>query len=398
MVSSLTRLFGVENLELAEDVVQETLVKALQQWSYRGVPENPEGWLWQAAKNHALDVLRRESRLRKILAGRVESMEPEQAPVKEDAFEHPLGDDQLSMMFIGCHPCLSRESQVTLLLKTVGGFSVTEIARAFLLPDATIAQRLVRAKNKLRAEEVRFELPHGGELTHRLGAVLDVLYLIFNEGYESHLGERLVRKDLCEEAIHLCRLVSEHPVGKTPKVYALLALMLLQASRLNSRMDSNGDIILLEEQNRAAWDQDMIKAGLYYLGLSAEGDELTHFHLEAGIAAKHAVAKDYKSTDWNGILEDYEALLQISPTPVVMLNYAVAVALAHGTKAGLQELLKLKDHPLLKTYHLLHAALGELHERNGELNLASESYREALTLTAHKAGRRLLERKLARLG
>lgn len=400
MVSSLTRLFGVENLELVEDIVQETLLKALQQWPYHGIPENPGGWLWKVAKNRALDMLRREARSQKILTVRLGLLEPEQvsADAERDAFDHSLGDDQLSMMFIGCHPILSRDVQVTLLLKTVGGFNVVEIARALLLPEATIAQRLVRAKNKLRAEGVRFELPPTVELIYRLDAVLEVLYLIFNEGYESHLGESLVRKELCYEAIYLCRSIAEHPIGRTPKVRALLALMLLQASRLNARTDANGDILLLAEQDRTSWDQGMIQEGVYYLGLSAEGDELSEYHLQAGIAARHALAKEYDSTDWVGILNDYKALLEVASTPIVMLNHAVAVAMVHGTEAGLQELSRLKDHPSLQKYHLLPATFGELYERNGEFESARRSYREALKLTVNEVERRFLERKLSGLG
>jgi RNA polymerase sigma-70 factor (ECF subfamily) len=246
----------VENLALVEDIVQEALLKALQQWPYRGVPENPEGWLWQVAKNRALDVLRREAKIQKKLAGSRSLLESqhESADVELEAFGHLLGDDRLSMMFIGCHPALSRDVQVTLLLKTVGGFNVAEIAKAFLLPKTTIAQRLVRAKKKLRKERVRFELPPSAEMVHRLDAVLEILYLIFNEGYNAHLGDSLLRVELCFEAIHLCSLITEHPIGKLPKVTALLALMLLQGSRLNARTDANGDILLLEEQDRGLWD------------------------------------------------------------------------------------------------------------------------------------------------
>lgn len=397
MVSSLTRLFGVENIELAEDVVQETLVKALQQWTYRGIPENPEGWLWQTAKNHALDILRREVRMRKKLSGRIESMEPEQAAAREEAFDHPLGDDQLSMMFIGCHPSLSRESQVALLLKTVGGFNVAEIARAFLVPEATIAQRLVRAKNKLRMENVRFELPQSEDLTIRLDVVLEVLYSIFNEGYESHSGEALVRKDLCLEAIYLCGLLVDHAIGKTPKAHALLSLMLLQASRLDARTDEHGNILLMAEQNRGQWNHSMIKAGMYYLGLSAEGEQLTEYHLQAAIAARHATAADDASTDWAGILEDYETLKDLVPSPVVLLNYAVALANVHGSKAGLRELTRLKNLPALKKYHLLYATFGELYARCGDAPSAMNSYREAIALTSNATERHFLEKKLKAL-
>jgi RNA polymerase sigma factor (sigma-70 family) len=394
MISSLTRHFGVENLELVEDIVQETLLKALQQWPYRGIPENPDGWLWQAAKNHALDLLRRETRLQKILAGTQNLLKAEQASVHNDPPEEQLGDDQLSMMFIGCHPSLSRDSQVTLLLKIVGGFSVAEIAQAFLLSEAAIAQRLVRAKNKLRVEGVRFELPPESELVHRLDTVLEILYLIFNEGYDAHLGDTLVRKDLCDESIHLCKSILEHRFGKTPKVYALLALMLLQASRLNARTDAAGELLLLAEQDRKLWDRMTIQEGLYYLGLSAQGDELTEYHLQAGIAARHAVAKDYESTDWAGILDDYDVLLKISPSPVILLNHAVALAMVHGTEAGLRELIELKDHPSMQKYRLLYATMGELYERSGNINSAVESYRMALSLTTNIIERRFLEKKL----
>lgn len=322
-------------------------------------------------------------------------IEAEQLPAAEDAFDLPLGDDQLSMMFIGCHPSLSREVQVALVLKTVGGFSVPEIARAFLLPEATIAQRLVRAKNKLRAESVRFELPATSELSERLDAVLEVLYLLFNEGYDAHLGETLVRKDLCFEAIYLCRLVAAHPIGRQPQVHALLALMLLQASRLNARTNMNGDIILLAEQDRSLWDQEMIKAGLYHLGQSAEGNELSKYHLQAGIAARHAVAENYESTDWAGVLNDYEMLLEIVPTPIVLLNFAVAVSMVNGPQAGLNELFKLKNDTALQKYPLLHATYGELFERNGDFLRAARSYKDALGLTTNEVERRFLQKKLA---
>ena len=394
MISSLTRHFGPQNLEIVEDIVQETLLKALQQWPYRGVPENPEGWLWQVAKNNALDVLRREARLEKELAGYHSISAPEQAPAEMDAFDQALGDDQLSMMFIGCHPSLKRETQVTLLLKTVGGFSVAEIAQAFLLPVPTIAQRLVRAKKRLRDEAVRFEFPQESELVHRLDTVLKVLYLIFNEGYDVHLGDTLIRKDLCYEAIYLCKCLAEHPHGKIPKVHALLALMLLQASRLNARTNAEGDLLPLAEQDRVYWDQSMIQNGLYYLGHSSQGDELTTYHLEAGIAARHAVARDYESTDWTGILEDYDTLLEIAPSPVVKLNRAVAIAMVHGTEAGLHELLELQNHPSMQKYHLLYATMGELHGRSGNFNSSAESYRMALSMTTNNVERRFLENKL----
>jgi len=398
MVSALTRLFGVDNLELVEDIVQDTLLKALQQWPYSGIPDNPGGWLWQAAKNRALDVLRHEAGFQKMFEGQIDLIEAEQFPAPEEASADPFGNDLLNMMFIGCHPVLSREVQVALVLKTVSGFSVAEIARAFLVSEATIAQRLVRAKNKLRDEGVRFEFPPDSELIERLDSVLEVLYLLFNEGYDAHAGESLVRQDLCLEAIYLCRLVAAHPIGQHPRVHALLALMLLQASRLKARTDTEGNIILLAEQDRSLWDQEMIHAGIYHLGLSAEGDELSEYHLQAGIAAKHAIAESYESTDWIGILNDYEILLEVAPTPIVLLNYAVANAMVHGPQAGLDELSKLKSHAALRKYHLLPATFGELHERNGNYQQAAQSYREAILLASNEAEQRFLQKKLLALG
>lgn len=394
MVSALTRYFGVQNLELVEDIVQESLLKALQQWPYRGIPENPGGWLWRTAKNLALDVLRREARFQKRLQGELRLIEMQQVTAGREADTHPFDDNQLNMMFIGCHPALAREMQIALVLNTVSGFSAAEIGRAFLVPEATMAQRLVRAKARLRTLGAHFEPPEGDSLTDRLDAVLGVLYLLFNEGYDAHAGEVLIRQELCYEAIYLCKLTASHPLGGAPRTHALLALMYLQASRLNARADANGDLILLAEQNRSLWDRTLIQEGLFHLGLSAQGNAMTEYHLQAAIAAKHAVAESYEQTDWTGILNDYEALLEIAPSPVVQLNFAVAFAMVNGVDAGLQELMKLKDDPSLQQYYLLPATMGELYERNSSFADAVQCYRAALTLTANEAERRFLVRKL----
>jgi RNA polymerase sigma-70 factor (ECF subfamily) len=401
MISALTRYFGVENLELVEDIVQEALLKALQVWPYHGIPQNPGGWLWQTAKNQALDILRREARFQKRLQGEIRLIEMERDHSERsrrinepEADADPFEDDQLAMMFIGCHPALAREVQIALVLNTVSGFSAAEIARAFLVPEATMAQRLVRAKARLRTLGARFDLPESGSLTERLDVVLDVLYLLFNEGYEAHSGERLLREELCLEAIHLCRLVVSRRVGQSPRAHALLALMLLQAARLKARIDMNGDLVLLAEQDRSLWNREMIQEGLLQLGVSAEGATLSEFHLQAAIAAKHAVADTFDQTDWAGILDDYSALLEIAPSPVVRLNHAVARAMAYGAQAGLQALMKLKDNPSLKSYHWLHAALGELYARSGDFQSAVVSYREALALTKNQAEKRFLQKKL----
>ena len=397
MISALTRYFGVENLELVEDIVQEALLKALQGWPYHGIPENPAGWLWQTAKNHALDVLRREARFQKRLQGEIRLIEMQQVTAGQDADSYPFEDDQLSMMFIGCHPALSREAQIAFVLNTVSGFSAAEIARAFLISEAALAQRLVRAKARLRAAGARFGLPESGSLTERLDVVLEVLYLLFNEGYEAHTGERLLREELCLEAIHLCKLVVNHPMGRSPRAHALLALMYLQAARLTARIDAGGDLILLREQDRSLWHREMIRQGLMHLELSAEGDTISEFHLQAAIAAKHAVAETFDQTDWAGILDDYVALLEIAPSPVVKLNHAVAIAMLHGPQAGLQVLLKSKDEASLKKYHLFYATFGELYERSENFQDAKKHYQQALALTDNEAEQRFLQKKIRQI-
>lgn len=401
MVSTLTRLFGVEHLQLAEDVVQETLLQALQQWPYRGVPDNPGAWLAAVARNRALDVLRRESTLRTKLAMLDEptqyaGLASEQQTGAESFLDDPFGDDQLTMMFLCCHPSLSREAQVALTLKTVGGFGVSEIARGFLVSEETVAQRLVRAKRKLREEPLPFALPAADEWAERLEAVLQVLYLLFNEGYTAYQGENLVRQDLCAEAIRLCSLLAGHALGSLPKVHALLALMLLQASRLDTRVDAAGNLLLLAEQDRSQWDREAIQGGLYHLERAGAGDELTEYHLLAGIAACHAVAPSYETTDWRKILFYYDSLILINPSPVIALNRAVAIAMVQGPHVGLSALDEIKHRPELHNYYLLPATYGELYERIGEYERAAACYREALACMGNEAERRFLLRKLGR--
>ncbi|NIR51340.1 sigma-70 family RNA polymerase sigma factor, partial [candidate division KSB1 bacterium] len=334
VVSTLTRYFGVDNLDLIEDVVQETLLKALKQWVFGGVPKNPAGWLLQTAKNQAIDVLRRRSAFRtkqKQLADHIEHATPEMDEAVH--LNHELEDDQLRMMFTCCHPVLSREARVALTLKILCGFSVVEIARAFLTQEATIAQRLVRAKRKIREDNLFLTFPEFELSNERLDSVLEVLYLFFNEGYKAHQGEDLIRQDLCYEAIRLTSLLAAHPKGDLPKVHALLALMLLQGTRLPTRLDSDGNLLLLKEQDRSKWDRDMIQLGLHHLEKSASGEFLSEYHLQAGIAACHATASDYDSTDWHRILTYYDELIRLSHSPVVALNRAVALSMVDGPEA-----------------------------------------------------------------
>ena len=316
MVSQLTRLFSVERMELAEDVVQEALLAALQLWPYRGIPDNPGGWLATVARNKALDVLRREAVLRRKLEGGYSdggngaTVEPGTSAVSyalhpDQLLEDPFGDDQLTMMFLCCHPCLAPQAQIALTLKTVGGFGIDEIARAFLASPQTIAQRLVRAKRKLRARKVRFELPPGGELAERVQAVLRILYLFFNEGYTASAGRDLVRADICLEAIRLATLLADHTVGDLPEVHALCALMLFQASRFETRTDAEGNLLLMAEQDRTRWNAQLIREGFTRLERAATGGLLSEYHLLAGISSCHAAARSFEETDWRLILFYY---------------------------------------------------------------------------------------------
>jgi len=401
MISTLTRVFGVEHLNRAEDVVQETLVRALQTWPYYGIPRNPAAWITQVAKNLALDLIRRDKIFRNkeveiahlIERGFVEA-------TGEDCLfaENEIKDDRLRMMFVCCHPRVPQEAQVALALKTLCGFSAAEIARAFLTSEAAIAKRLTRAKQKIREARVPFEIPAGEELTQRLDGVLQTLYLLFNEGYKASVGDQLIRDELCREAIRLGTLLAEHPAGNQLRAHALLALMLLNGARLPTRVDADGNILRLEEQNRAQWDQPMIARGLYHLMQSTAGDEASEYHLQAAISACHCGAQDYEGTDWPRILSLYDRLIEIDDSPVVALNRAVAVANVHGPRAGIEAVEAIRDRQQLNCYYLLYAVLGEfeadLDHRQASLNY----FRKALELTTMKSEQMFMLQKLQELG
>jgi RNA polymerase sigma-70 factor (ECF subfamily) len=299
------------------------------------------------------------------------------------------------MMLMCGHPSIPKESRTALTLKTVGGFSVDEIARAFLTKKETIAQRLVRAKRLIRDEGIPMELPSRAELPARLDALLEVLYLLFNEGYGAHAGDDLVRADLCAEAIRLGRQLVDHPATSRPEAHALLSLMLLQAARLPARVDTAGELSTLEEQDRALWDQHMLAEGLRALGRSASGERLTAYHVEAAIASCHAIAPSFEETDWASVVAHYDQLLELKPTPVVALNRAVAVAMAQGPAQGLAAVEEIAAHPALRDYLPLSATLGELSLRAGDAAKAAEHFTRALELPATMPEKRFLLRKLS---
>jgi len=395
MVATLTRIFGIEHLNLAEDVVQEALSRALQTWPYRGVPENPSAWIMRASRNLALDVIRRQTTFRAKEAEIARLIERDvSAPETANFSENEIADDRLRMMFVCCHPVIPAEAQVALALKTLCGFSVTEIGRAFLTSEAAIAKRLTRAKQKIQEARIPFEIPVGVELARRLDSVLQSLYLLFNEGYKASSGEKLVRDELCQEAIRLTELLANHPAGNQPETHALLALMLLNAARFAAREDPHGNLLRLQEQDRTRWDQMTIARGMSHLRESAAGDGLSEYHLQAGIAVCHAMAIDYESTDWERILSLYDRLMEFDDSPVVALNRAVAVANVHGPKAGLEAVRAIRGREKLDAYHLFYSVIGELEMRLNHHGAAAREFRKAFELAATKSERAFLLKRL----
>ncbi|MBZ5607464.1 MAG: sigma-70 family RNA polymerase sigma factor [Acidobacteriia bacterium] len=392
MVAHFTRLFGPAHLELAEETVQEAMLRALQSWPQAGIPENAAAWLFRVAHNAALDAIRRK----RVLADQnaVDEFARSAAVAPDDpAVEEQLRDDELRMIFMCCHPEISREASVALSLKTVGGFSVREIARAFLADDAAIAQRLVRAKRQIREQRLTLEMPEGAELNRRVDSVLEVIYFIFNEGYAAHAGQDLIRQDLCAEALRLAQLVAASSIA-TPRVHALVALMALQAARLPARVDEAGDLVLIESQDRNRWDRQLIGLGFRHFDLSMAGDEVSEYHAQAAIAATHARAGDAESIDWPVILRLYDQLTSINPSPVVALNRAVAVARVHGASQALAEIEALAKDPKLRDYYLLLAVRGHLLLELGQPAEAAREFRAALSLPCSEPERRFLRRKL----
>jgi RNA polymerase sigma-70 factor (ECF subfamily) len=397
LVSRLTRLLGPARLDLAEEAVQEAMVRALQTWPYSGTPENAAGWLFRVAHNAALDTLRRRQTADdKAPALMAELARSAIAGHDAPGVEEQLRDDELRMIVMCCHPALSRDASVALSLKTAGGFSVREIARAFLADEAAIAQRLVRAKRQIRERQLTLEFPEGPELDERLDSVMDVIYFMFNEGYAAHESEDLIRHDLCMEAIRLGRLIAESSLTR-PAVDALVALMVLQAARLASRVDERGDLVLLDFQDRAKWDDQLIALGFHYFDRSMQGSVVSTYHVQAAIAATHARAIDPSKTEWPLILELYDQLFAMDPSPVIALNRAVATGKVFGPEAALAAIDILGKDAKLKDYYLLPAVRAHLLVDLGRREEAAICYRTALEQRCSAPERRFLERKLAEL-
>jgi RNA polymerase sigma-70 factor (ECF subfamily) len=395
LVAVLTRFFGFRNFELVEDMVQATLLDALQAWRVRGVPENPSGWVHRIAKNKVLDALRRDEIGRRVTRARAATMPSEGEGIDDLFLDSEIADSQLRMMFACCHPALARENQLALTLKALCGFGNAEIGHALLVPEDTVKKRLQRAKQDLLDNQVALEPPDASELVGRLDVVHQVLYLLFNEGYSASKGETAIRADLCEEAARLCHMLCAHPRCSTPPTRALMALMLFHAARLSARTDDRGYVLLIEDQDRSKWDRDMIVQARGFLDQSAEGEVVSPFHLEAGIALCHCSAKSYAETNWRMILGLYDALLAIQPSPIYVLNRAIAVAQVDGPEAGIQALGQAGEEPALRHYHLYDATLGELYRRAGDFAKARSYFQSSLQKANTFHDREVIERRLA---
>ena len=400
LVSVLTGVFGIDHLQLAEDVVQEALVRAFRTWPYYGIPDNPAAWITQTAKNLAYDLLRREKRFREKqteIVASVEQWSSDSGVSDSPLFDTEIKDDRLRLIFTCCHPLIPQDAQTALALRTLCGFSAAEIAKAFLTTEAAIAKRLTRTRQKIRELRIPFEIPSGEEFSIRLNGVLQTLYLLFNEGYKASSGENLIREDLCYEAIRLGTLLADHPLANLPRTHALVALMLLNAARLPARVDEEGNILRLKEQERSKWSRPMIERGILHLGHAAAGDELSEYHIQAAIAACHCMAENYQSTDWLKILSLYDQWTKINKSPVIALNRAVAIAKVNGPSAGIEAVEAIQNRGELDSYYLLYAVRGEFEAQLRHFEAAAGYFRKALHLTEVKSEQKFLSKKVRAL-
>ena len=400
LVAILTRLFGIHNLALAEDVVQDAFCRALEIWKFHGVPRNPSAWLMTTAKHRALDVLRREGTARKFAPELERQLESEWTltPAVEEAFARGLNDAQLRMMFSCIHPQLPEETQVALILHLLCGFGIDETAAAVLKNRSATEKRIARAKKTLARSKDLFDLAGAADVAARLPAVLRALYLLFNEGYHGASPESVVRAELCEEALRLVHLLVEHPLTSTPASHALAALLNFHAARLPGRLDSAGNLLLLVDQDRSRWNAGRIAEGRRQLELSAAGAELTAYHVESAIAGLHARALSADETDWDGIVSLYDVLMSIQSSPVVALNRAVALAQRDGPARGLEEISRIEDRKRLIRYPFFFTAVGEFELRLGRPAEARKSFEAALKLARNPAETRFLKGRLQTCG
>lgn len=399
MIAVLTRVFGTHNLGMVEDVVQEAFLKAAQTWRYGQLPDNPGAWLMRVARNKAIDIMRRDQYHRLYSQELGHQLQAEAEETVGQFFLHTeIADSQLRMVFACCHPALKEEDQIALTLKTVSGFSAAEIGRALLTNEAAIQKRLYRAKQFLKEVHIPLEIPVGPQLNTRLEIVYATLYLLFNEGYNSGKEDELIRRDLCVEAMRLAMLLSQHPVGARPATFALLALMCLQTSRFESRMREDNTIILLGDQDRQTWDQDLIHQGFQFLNHSSQGSEITVYHIESAIAAEHCMADSFENTNWQRMRYLYDLLLELKPTSAVQLNRAIVLAQLHKPAEALQEVWHIEGiDKLLTTQYLYNAVIGDLYSQLNDSKNASKYLQAAHDLTTSQAEKKLIMDKIKRV-
>lgn len=395
MVSILTSIFGLHQMDIVEDLVQDTLLEAYQRWGYGHVPDNPEAWLMQVAKNKTLNYLKRENNKRRVYANHPDS-DAEDHTVDHYFLDTEIQDSMLRMIFACCHPKISIEDQIAIVLKNLCGFSGKEIAKALLIGEEAVNKRLYRAKKDIVRRNVNFDVPGGSHLTPRITVALTCLYLLFNEGYNSNHPEELIRKDLCLEAMRLCKLMcTKFP--EEPEVSALMALMCFHIARFESRLDDQGAIVILSEQDRTKWHQPMIQSGLYYLSESAKGQRLSALHIEASIAAQHCTAPSFEKTKWAYIGSLYETLYRIKPSPIIQLNLAIVASKTNQLDHGIALLESLKTNKRMSQYHLLFATLGEFYAQKELFPQAKVNYLKAKSLTTSNQEKSLLEVKIKSL-
>jgi RNA polymerase sigma-70 factor (ECF subfamily) len=395
MIAVLSRLLGLQHLDVAQDLVQDSLMQAMNTWPYTGMPGNPAGWLHRVARNKAIDYLRRQKRrahIRPHYAYLLQSEYTLASTLNHLFLENEIEDSVLRLLFACCHPAIRPEAQMALALKTVCGLSTAEIAKAFLTNEETITKRIYRAREKIRTEKIELELPPVAELGIRLEAVQHCLYLLFNEGYNSGHPDELIRAGLCEEAMRLAKLLTQQNVSNTPRTYALLSLFCFQASRFQARVSAGGAIVLLQHQDRSRWHRPLIEIGFEYLEAAAEPFEVSAYHLEAAIASLHAAAPSFAQTDWASIYHLYGVLFSINPSPVVAFNKAIASAYAISREAALPQLLSIKG---LEQNHLYHTAVGEMYFELAQKESAKACFEQALRLTASLPEQQLIRSKIS---
>ncbi|MFZ6025440.1 MAG: RNA polymerase sigma factor [Bacteroidota bacterium] len=393
MVAVLSHITGLRQIQLVEDIVQDTFVSALQHWKIKGTPEDPAAWLMQVAKNKAVDLVRRLN-----YHTRYVKSQPGTATEQEVAaffYEQEMTDSELRMIFACCHPSFSKEDQVALTLKLVFSFSVSEIARALVLSDAAMQKRLIRAKELLKTGDIKLEIPSGKQLQNRLAIVRTILYVLFNEGYLSHKKEEIIRHDLCMEAIRCAKIITEHPATSNPINDALLSLFCLHAARFNSRISDSNELILLEEQDRSLWDRELIKVGYHYLNRASETPVISQYHIESAIAAEHSMAKDFKTTNWNRILSLYNLLAETSPAPAILLNRSIVLSQLGDTEKAIAQVLSIGGiEQLIRTDHQYASVLGYLYMKLSDRIKALSYLQQAKAITHSPAEQKLLQTRI----